>query len=218
MPSKTISGWRTQYGSDIFADGVRATRGACNRRADAVASEGLSALARCETGSVMGSPGGYAARIYKIKKITILMLFVTYAVVQCAGRVTSPRGEFFPVFSWSLFTSVVNPRWTLEIEVLRVGDTEFDQPVNFFELGEHFEFARRRSTDVRKSAMRVFSLSRQDPAVAESVRRTFEETYLSDKGPVEYQFVALTFDPLVRWRTGETIERHVVARFSTERP
>lgn len=166
----------------------------------------------------MASSSGYAARFYKIKKLSIFVLFIMYAVVQCAGQLNSPRGEFFPVFSWSLFSGVINPRWTLEIEILRVGDIEFDQPVNFFELGEHFEFARSRSTDVRKSAMRVFRLSREDPAAAESARRAFEQTFLSDTGPVEYQFVMLSFDPLVRWRTGETIERHVVARFSTERP
>lgn len=154
--------------------------------------------------------------VYRARKLAILIFFIAYSLVQCAGQYASSRGEFFPVFSWSLFTGAVNPRAELEIEILRIGETEFPEPVNYFDLDEYFERAKRRSSSVLKSAGRVLRRHHEDPAAAESDRRVFERAYLGDQALVEYQFVALTFDPVARWRTGEVIDRRVLARFSTE--
>lgn len=154
--------------------------------------------------------------LYRAKKLAILIFFIAYSVVQCTGHYGSPNREFFPVFSWSLFTSVVNPRVDLKIEILRIGEVEFPEPINYFELSEYFDRAKGRSSSVLKSAHRVLRRYREDPAAAETDRRVFERAYLGDQRQVEYQFVVLTFDPVARWRTGAVIDRRVMARFSTE--
>lgn len=163
-----------------------------------------------------GSSAGRAVRIYRAKKLTILLFFVAYSVVQCAGKVQSPRGEYFPVFGWSLFSEVVSPRWTVETEIVRIGDTVFPEPVNFFELGEHFKAARARSSNVRKVAVKFLNLRQEEPAAAEAMRRVFERTYLGDRQAVEYRLVLVTFDPIERWRTGAVLERRVLAQLKTD--
>lgn len=158
----------------------------------------------------------HSLALYRFKKFAILLFFIAYSVVQCAGAVHSPRGEYFPVFSWSLFSTVKDVRRSLEIEITRIGDTTLPEPVNFFELDEHFAAAERRTSTVIKSAVRFAKVYRADPARGEAMRRVFEETYLSGPGRVDYQFVAVRYDPVRRWRSGEVIERDVLVRFSTE--
>lgn len=153
--------------------------------------------------------------VYGLKKFAILFFFIAYFLVQCAGTQT-PRREYFPVFSWSLFSSVSNPWAALEIEILRVGETIFPEPVNYFELDQHFEPARRRSTDATKSAARMLWALKRDPSAAERAREAFEQTFLGGHDRVEYQLVGVRFDPLERWRSGALIERRVLERFSTE--
>lgn len=157
-----------------------------------------------------------AIRAYRLKKTLVLLFFITYGLVQCAGQLTSPRREYFPIFGWSLFSTATNPDNSLEVEILRIGDTKFAEPVNFFELDAYFEAASSRSTNVLKSAGRVLNLHRGDPAAAEAARRVFEITYFGAQVTVDYQFVAVTYDPIERWRTGKVLERQLVGRFSTE--
>jgi hypothetical protein len=129
----------------------------------------------------------------------------------------STRGEYFPVFGWSLFSYVANPVVTLEIEISRIDEMEFPDPINFFEMGEYFSGAARRSTSVTKSIRRIYYSYRADSAAAGPMLRDFEKVFLSEHGRVDYQFVILSFDPVNRWLTGEVIERKVVAQFSTEK-
>lgn len=158
------------------------------------------------------SKGG-SIRVYRAKKFGILFFFIAYFVVQCAGQMNSSRGEYFPVFGWSLFTEVINPRWAVELEIIRIGDTVFPEPVNFFELKDYFSAAAARSSDVNKTAVQILNRLEREPEAAAALRRVFERRHFSDHAQVEYQFVIVKFDPIVRWRSGEVIERHVVKRF-----
>ncbi len=60
------------------------------------------------------------------------------AVAYAAGR-HSPRGEYFPAFSWSLFTYACPVRGLLELHVRRIGDRTFDASLKYFELDDYFE-------------------------------------------------------------------------------
>ena len=156
------------------------------------------------------------SQIYKAKKFAILLFFIFYTLVQCAGQFTSSRVEYFPVFSWSLFSEVPRYWSAIEVEILRIDETEFQQPKNFFDLDEYFDHAKGRSSDVVKSAVQLARLHHRNPPEGERMRRTFEESYFSGHDVVEYQLVAVRYDPVLRWRTGEVVRRKVLARFSTE--
>ena len=156
-------------------------------------------------------------RTYRFKKNLILCFFLMYTLVQCAGNNLSSRGEFFPVFGWSLFSHNINPAWTLELEITRIGELNLPKPMNFFELGDYFIMARSRSTLVTKNMRRIYHIYKTDPTTAASMLKEFERSFLNGYGRVDYRFVSVRFDSLVRWQTGEVIERNVVAQFSTEK-
>jgi hypothetical protein len=61
--------------------------------------------------------------------LIIASFIASYVVVAYLGGKVSHRGEFFPVFNWSLFTHVSPVRGLLELYVVRVGDKTFDRPV-----------------------------------------------------------------------------------------
>lgn len=164
----------------------------------------------------MALSGSSSLEGYRIKKFIILFFFLSYSVVQCAGQFGTTRGEYFPVFSWSLFSGVQNPTWALEVEVTRIGEIELAEPTNFFHLGEHFPDAKQRTSGLLKSVGRFYRLSHLEPEAARDMKRSIEQTYFPGHQRVEYQIVAVTFDPIKRWRTGEIQERTIVGRFSTE--
>lgn len=153
---------------------------------------------------------------YQWKKLMIFLFFIAYTVISFNGYLYSLRGEYFPVFSWSLFSEVRNPAEKVEVEIIRIGDTEFSEPVNYFDLPEYFSSAAARSTNVTKAALRLMQLHLKDPAGSEQMRRVFEENYLDGNGTVAYRLVLVRFDPLERFRSGAVIGHLVLAEFVTE--
>jgi hypothetical protein len=95
--------------------------------------------------------GLFTVRAHRSLQTLLLSLAVLYAAVAFRGGIDSPRGEFFPVFNWSLFTYVSPTRGLLELHVKRIGDRTFDTPVNYFDLGTYFASARERTTDLGRT-------------------------------------------------------------------
>ena len=161
-------------------------------------------------------PGTYSLRGYKARKLIIGVFLAAYVTVAFLGGRMSPRGEFFPVFNWSLFTYVHPVRALIELYVVRVGDKTFDKPVNYFELDDYFETARIRSTDLKKTLERYDKAgSRNDTKEMEKLRGVIEAQHLSGHGPVEYEIRYVAFRPVDRWLHGRILEQQILARYST---
>lgn len=154
--------------------------------------------------------------LFQWKKLTIFLFFIAYSVISFNGYLYSLRGEYFPIFSWSLFSEVQSPAEKVEVEIMRIGDTEFAEPVNYFDLPEYFRGAAARSTNVTKAALRLMQLHLRDPAGSGPMRRVFEQNYLDGNGTVAYRLVLVRFEPLERFRSGAIIGRQVLAEFVTE--
>lgn len=165
----------------------------------------------------MDFPGSMNLNKYHLKKLFIFIFFIVYTVVGFIGNRYASRSEYFPIFSWSLFSAVKNPWESFELEILSIGGKEFPEPVNYFDLDGYFATSDDRSTAVTKATRRLLQMDWSDPIEAERNLSGFEQLYLSGRGVVVYQFVHLSYDPLVRIRSGEIIERTVLFRFSTER-
>ncbi len=89
-------------------------------------------------------------RSYQARKWAVPTFIAIYVVVAVIGGMRSPRGEYFPVFNWSLFSYIAESRTLPEIYVTRIGDKSFVPAKPYSDLGEYFETARNRSTNVRK--------------------------------------------------------------------
>jgi hypothetical protein len=158
----------------------------------------------------------YSTRGYVARKLIIASFIASYVVVAYLGGKVSHRGEFFPVFNWSLFTYVSPVRGLLELHVVRVGDKTFDRPVNYFELDSYFETARNRSTDVKKTLERLVAAhQRKDTETESTLRAVLEHQHLSGHGRVVYEIRYVIFSPVDRWLNGTVMRQQLIARFDT---
>ena len=150
-------------------------------------------------------------------RLGITAALVGYAVIAVIGNLLAPRGEYFPFFSWSLFSDVPAERSTFELYIVRSGYTVLVEPKGFFELPEHFEAARRRSSTVSKATKglgRALLWATDDAA---AVRAVFEELLVREHAEVEYAIARVAYRPLDRWRTGAFERFEVVGRFVARR-
>jgi hypothetical protein len=154
---------------------------------------------------------------YSARKRLLVLFVLTYAVVAFWGGKTSPRGEFFPVFNWSLFTHVSDVRTLIELYVVRIGDRSFERPINYFELDEYFPTAAGRSADIRKTLDRlVHAVRRGDKPQMDKLLRVLESQHLSGHGPVLYEIRSVEFRPIQRWRTGKVISNTLMSRIESK--
>lgn len=150
-------------------------------------------------------------------KLGIAAALVGYTVIAIAGNLFAQRREYFPFFSWSLFSDVPAERSTFELYIFRVGDTPFDQPVNFFDLPDHFKAARVRSSTVSKAAKSLGRALLWTSDDVDSARAVFEGHLLREHAEVDYAIVRVAFRPLDRWHTGALEREETVGRFVARR-
>jgi hypothetical protein len=158
----------------------------------------------------------YTLRGHTFRKLMVALFTTAYVAVAYVGGEVSPRGEFFPVFNWSLFTYVHPVRALLELYVVRIGDKTFDKPVHYFELDDYFETARNRSTDLKKTLERyVMARNAGDTETMQKLRGVIERQHLGGHGTVEYEIRYVVFQPVDRWRNGTILRQAVLARATT---
>lgn len=107
------------------------------------------------------------------------LLFLVYLLVAALGMKFHERKEFFPVFSWSLFTYVWEHAWGYEVEITRIDDQVFDPPRNYFEFPHVFAFAAMRDNAVVKAASAFASVREKTPGRDEDLRAALEDRYLA---------------------------------------
>jgi hypothetical protein len=158
------------------------------------------------------STRGYTARNY-----ALALFVIAYSIVAYWGGRVSPRGEFFPVFNWSLFTHVYPLQTLPELYVIRIGDRTLAKPLNYFELDSYFESARQRSVIVTKTAGRLRdAIVRGDDREVARLRKIIEARHLSGHGAVEYELRAVRFMAVDRWKDKDRIiDQQVLGRFRT---
>jgi hypothetical protein len=150
-------------------------------------------------------------------KLAIAMLFLVYAIIAVAGDRFAPRREYFPFFSWSLFSDIPEQRSTFELYIHRVNQEAYDEPRNFYELREYFRAARRRNSTIAKSVKAVGRALARGEEQADHLRSVLEDQLLAEQASIDYEITRVVFRPLDRWQHGELIRREPIARFVAER-
>lgn len=145
----------------------------------------------------------------KLLKCSVLLFFLAYWALQALGKNLSPRFEYFPVFSWSLFTSVRNDVTSVAIEVTRVGKVEYDPARNYYQIPELSSHAARRTSSPFKAAWRLLGTPKT-PEELEQLLNEFNAAYFDTPSEVAYQIVVENFDPLEKWKTGQVKSRSVI--------
>ena len=110
-----------------------------------------------------------------------------------------PRREVFPVYSWCLFALVPGQESRYVLRLQEVQGKKFAEPVLYQEADSLV--ADPHSVTVRDLVQR-FGLAVEKGQVREQlrIRRMMEKDHLPPA--CRYELVVITYDPLIRWRTG----------------
>ena len=149
---------------------------------------------------------------YRRRWILLFLFFFGYVVIALLGDRYSERREFFPVFSWSLFSHATEYFLLQEVVVHRIGDREFDPPIRYSSLEGEFRLAG--SAGAGKILHRyVTGLS--GPEEEATARRRVMESQLFDGKPVEYEIRRTLLKPLEHRQDGTEINRWSLGPFTT---
>lgn len=144
----------------------------------------------------------------KSLRISVLAIFLIYSVVQAAGKNFSIKGEYFPFFSWSLFTEVRNEVTSITIEVTRIGDIEYSPPRNYYLLPDLSQDSARRTSSPYKAAWGLLEVL-NDQQEFEKRLKSFNVSFFKVPEEVEYQIAAESYDPIEKWKTGAIKNRWI---------
>jgi hypothetical protein len=163
-------------------------------------------------------PRSSGLRSFRTCRTAALVFLVAYVIVAWAGGHYSRRGEYFPVFNWSLYTRVSPVRSLYELYVIQIGDQKFDRPVLYANLASYFDAKRVRSTNVKKTLQRMAKAAQaRNWDELERIRVVLENEYLSGRGLVRYEIHLTTFRPIERWRENRLLRDELVARYTYDR-
>jgi hypothetical protein len=149
----------------------------------------------------------------KIFAAVLLFGYATAAIV-IKGALRHER-EIFPLFSWSLYSTVPREAADYGVRILEVGGRTLNPPLLVEEARPRFPHANQRQL-----LMAVQSLGRAldggDTEAVRAYRRLIERHHLRGRGVVHYEVIHRRFNTLARWRTGEFRTLRTVGRFSAE--
>jgi hypothetical protein len=156
-------------------------------------------------------------RSYRLHTLFIAGFITASLLGAAVARFTRPGGEFFPVFSWTLFLYVPNVVTDHAIEILEVEGASLTPAPTFHEARAHF----RRSGDIAADKV-IQGMARAhaagDEARLAELRRVFEDRYLGvHKTPVRYRLIEREYAPLERWRDGAVRSTRPVRDFEFTR-
>lgn len=150
----------------------------------------------------------------KLQRRLVWVLVVYLLGGTISQKLVPGVDEIFPFFGWSLFSRIpaLDSRYELVIH---------SHNRNRFEPAETFLLAPPRvvsgDRNIGRKLIQSLGEAREDGDAEEfeRLRALLESNYLL--GRVEYELVFESYDPLVKWRTGEVTERRSLATLRTER-
>jgi len=111
-----------------------------------------------------------------------------------------PRQEVFPVYSWFLFPLAPGRETRYALRLQQVRGQSLDPPLLYQDAGDFVADPHSVTVDEL-----VQQLGRAEQAgrweESRRIRLLLEKDHLPR--PCRYELVTITFDPLVRWRTGQ---------------
>ncbi|MBI2902472.1 MAG: hypothetical protein HYY12_02645 [Candidatus Methylomirabilis oxyfera] len=153
---------------------------------------------------------------YNRLKIFAAVLLCGYAAaaVVIKGALRHER-EIFPIFSWSLYSTVPREAAEYGVRIFEVGGETLNPPLFFEDARAFFPYVNQAQL-----FMTVQSLGRalesDNTEAIKTYRRLLERHHLRGRGVIHYEIVRRRFNTLTRWVTGEFRTLRTVGTFSTE--
>ena len=152
--------------------------------------------------------GGARKRSVSRLKNTISAGLIAYLVLAVAGNQLSRDGEWFPVFSWSLFSEVYAHGWATRLEIIAIDGQPLDPPAYYRTLSAVFPNADKAPVSFNKLLSNI-AHDHNAGAPNEDRLRKLKDTYLAQSDSVEWRIVRLVTDPIEHYKTGAIATRYI---------
>ena len=128
-----------------------------------------------------------------------IRLFLIFYFIGGLLSALTPRHEVFPVFSWFLFSITPNPETKFALRLHEIGGKSLEPPRNY---------ERAEGIVNEPKSIRVYQMvqglgkaeERRDREEITRIRSMLEKNFILT--PCRYELLAMTYDPVKRWKTG----------------
>ncbi len=145
------------------------------------------------------SPGAIFPRMtYEVQKRIVLVLLALYF---CIGLYDNYfyGNERYPVFSWSLFSSIPNEKTTYTVAISRLGVNTYQPPLRFDESRHLFELLGQSPTQYTPMIENMgMALDRGDTERFTREKEHFERMF--GNAAFSYDLLRVRYDPLEYWQ------------------
>jgi hypothetical protein len=142
----------------------------------------------------------------------VLLLVIYFFAGSASQKLVPGVDEIIPFYGWSLFSKVPNEDSRYAILIHQHDGRAIEPPTTFLSAPEAMVVGNRYTG--RKLVQRLGRAhDRRDFARVEELRALLQATHL--RGRVRYELIFERYDPLRKWRAGETLERRSLARFES---
>lgn len=147
----------------------------------------------------------------------LIWILVVYAIAGTVSQRLVPGvDEIFPFFGWSLFSRVPALETRYEVLIHRHDGRELAPAQPYLSAPDEMISGDRYVG--RKVVQRLGRASdRGELRRVKRLRRQFEQNYL-EGSVVDYELIYESFDPLIKWRSGENSEERSLGRFQKDPP
>jgi hypothetical protein len=136
---------------------------------------------------------------YRILRGWVAFFLAGYFVLGLATAML-PQQEVFPVYSWFLFPLVPGQQTRYALRLREARGQKFAAPL-LYQDAEGF-VANPHSVTVDELVQQLgLAVKTERADEQQRLRQVLEKNYLPSQ--CQYELVAIVFDPLVRWRTGQ---------------
>ncbi len=156
----------------------------------------------------------YAGNVsYPLQKTIVLsaLAFVFFSAFY--NEYVAHNSEYYPFFSWSLFSKIPNPRNDFSIQVHQMQGRVFTPAQPFRDLRPLFENIGQSPTQYTSIISDLGNaLVHGNEEVTRTRRATLEKIFGTE--PFSYDVLAVTFDPLVAYKEQRFGTTTIIATFS----
>ena len=146
------------------------------------------------------------------QKAVIVILFTCYALFGILLEYYIHR-EIYPVFSWSLFSIMPNPKKEPTIYVHEMRGVTYDPPLSFTDMKFIFDEIGQSPTQYT-AFIRTLGAALKNDNIAEIAKERRKIEALFGDEPYRYDVVLSTYDPVHFYKTHTAIEEHLMATFT----
>lgn len=149
-------------------------------------------------------------RNYMLRAALVPILLAIYPALALLGPLEG-RAEFYPFFSWNLFSRSTELKNDNVIFVKEIDGHKLPEPTLFFDLPDYFAAAKRKDIRLAKMLDNIVHAERSgNVEMTERLTEVIKSTFMSEADDVKYDVAIILYKPVERYLNGEIIRTKII--------